>query len=255
VHPDVRRSLLTARAWADGGRAFAYWLALMVDQEHHHPDESERRFAADMLALMTPVAKAFLTDNAFDGVSQCLQVFGGHGYIHESGMEQMLRDARINMIYEGTNAIQALDLLGRKVLMDAGAKLRAFGKLVQDFISEHGNSADMNEFVTPLADLGDKVQKLTMEIGMKAMSNPEEAGAAAVSYLRVIGHLVFAYFWAKMARVALDRTGAPNADPFYRVKLATARFYFQRLLPETAYHIRAARSGAKNLMELEAELF
>ena len=255
VHPDVRRALLTARAWAEGGRAFSLWLALMLDQQHHHPDASEREFAADMMALMTPVAKAFLTDNAFDGVSQCLQVFGGHGYIHESGMEQLLRDARINMIYEGTNSIQALDLLGRKVLMDAGAKLRSFGKLVQQFITEQGSSLEMNEFVTPLADLGDKVQKLTMEIGMKAMSNAEEAGAAAVSYLRVIGHLVFAYFWARMARAALDRVGAAGADPFYRAKLATARFYFQRLLPETAYHIRAARSGAKNLMELEAELF
>jgi len=255
VHPDVRRSLLTARAWAEGGRAFSYWLALMADQQHHHPDEGERKFAGDMMALMTPVAKAFLTDNAFDGVSQCLQVFGGHGYIHESGMEQLLRDARINMIYEGTNAVQALDLLGRKVLMDAGARLRAFGKLVQAFVEEHGTSAEMSEFVTPLADLGDKVQKLTMELGMKAMANQEEAGAAAVSYLRVIGHLVFAYFWARMARVALDAAGRSGADPFYRAKLATARFYFQRLLPETAYHIRAARSGAKNLMELEAELF
>jgi alkylation response protein AidB-like acyl-CoA dehydrogenase len=255
VHPDVRRSLLTARAWAEGGRAFSYWLALMADQQHHGADASEREFAADMMALMTPIAKAFLTDNAFDGVSQCLQVFGGHGYIHESGMEQLLRDARINMIYEGTNSIQALDLLGRKVLMDAGARLRSFGKLVQQFIAENGSSVEMNEFVTPLADLGDKVQKLTMEIGMKAMADPEEAGAAAVSYLRVVGHLVFAYFWARMARVALDRSGAAAVDPFYRAKLATARFYFQRLLPETAYHIRAARSGAKNLMELEAELF
>jgi alkylation response protein AidB-like acyl-CoA dehydrogenase len=255
VHPDVRRALLTARAWAEGGRAFALWLALMIDQQHYHPDASERQFAADMMALMTPVAKAFLTDNAFDGVSQCLQVFGGHGYIHESGMEQLLRDARINMIYEGTNAVQALDLLGRKVLMDSGAKLRSFGKLVQQFVEQHGSSVEMNEFVTPLGDLGDKVQKLTMEVGMKAMGNPDEAGAAAVSYLRVIGHLVFAYFWAKMARVALDRIAAGDTDPFYRAKLATARFYFQRLLPETAYHIRAARSGAKNLMELEAELF
>jgi len=141
------------------------------------------------------------------------------------------------------------------VLMDGGAKLREFGKLVQQFIAENASSVEMNEFVTPLADLGDKVQKLTMEIGLKAMNDPQEAGAAAVSYLRVIGHLVFAYFWAKMARVALDRVGAGDADPFYRAKLATARFYFQRLLPETAYHIRAARSGAKNLMELESEQF
>src|SRR5260221_6712159 len=141
-------------------------------------------------------------------------------------MEKLLRDARIIMIYEGTNAIQSLDLLGRKVLMDGGAKLRAFGKLVQDFIAQNASSVEMNEFVTPLADLGDKVQKLTMEIGLKAMSNPEEAGAAAVSYLRVIGHLVFAFFWAKMARVALDRIAAADADPFYRAKRATPRVYF-----------------------------
>jgi len=256
VHPDVRRSLLTARAWVEGGRAFTCWLALMTDRAHHHPDAAEREASADMLALMTPVAKAFLTDNGYDAVSQCLQVFGGHGYIHEWGMEQLLRDARINMIYEGTNAIQSLDLLGRKVLMDGGAKLRRFGKLVQALVTEQGTSVEMNEFVTPLADLGDKVQKLTMEIGLKAMGNPEEAGAASVSYLRVIGHLVYAYFWAKMARVALDHGGQDEGgDPFYRAKLATARFYFQRLLPETAYHIRAARSGAKNLMGLESDWF
>jgi len=168
-----------------------------------------------------------------------------------------VRDARINMIYEGTNGIQSLDLLGRKVLMDNGAKLKKFGKLVQEFIEEHGTNPDMSEFITPLADLGEKVTKLTMEIGMKAFQNQDEAGAAAVDYLRVIGHLVFAYFWARMARIALQRIDADgaNVDPFYIAKLSTARFYFQRLLPETAYHIRSARSGAKNVMELEAELF
>jgi 3-(methylsulfanyl)propanoyl-CoA dehydrogenase len=201
--------------------------------------------------------KAFMTDNGFYCASECLQVFGGHGYIRASGMEQLVRDARINMIYEGTNTIQSLDLLGRKVLMDNGAKLKKFGKLVQEFIEQYGTDHDMNEFVTPLADLGDKVTKLTMEIGMKAFQDQDEAGAAAVDYLRVIGHLVFAYFWAKMARIALERIDADGAkvDPFYIAKLSTARFYFQRLLPETAYHIRSARSGAKNVMELEAELF
>ncbi len=257
VHPDVRKMLLTARAYAEGGRAFAYWTALQADAQLHHPDEDVRKFGADMMALMTPVVKAFMTDNGFYCASECLQVFGGHGYIRASGMEQLVRDARINMIYEGTNTIQSLDLLGRKVLMDNGAKLKKFGKLVQEFIEQHGTDPDMNEFVTPLADLGDKVTKLTMEIGMKAFQNQDEAGAAAVDYLRVIGHLVFAYFWAKMARIALERIDADgaNVDPFYIAKLSTARFYFQRLLPETAYHIRAARSGAKNVMELEAALF
>jgi alkylation response protein AidB-like acyl-CoA dehydrogenase len=257
VHPDVRRMLLTARAYAEGGRAFAYWIALMADQQLHHPDEQERAFAGDMMALMTPIVKAFLTDNGFLRASECLQVFGGHGYIHEWGMEQILRDSRINMIYEGTNTIQSLDLLGRKILMDNGAKLRKFGALVEAFVAEHGTRPDMSEFVTPLADLGDKVKKLTLEVGMKAMGNTDEAGAAAVDYLRVAGHLVFAYFWARMALAALERIGADGqkAEPFYAAKLATARFYFQRLLPETAFHIRAARSGAANLTAFDADWF
>ena len=257
VHPDVRRMLLTARAYAEGGRAFAYWTAMQADIQLHHPEEERRKFAADMMALMTPIVKAFMTDNGYRCATECQQVFGGHGYIRANGMEQLVRDARINMIYEGTNGIQSLDLLGRKVLMDNGAKLKKFGKMVQEFIEEHGTNPDMSEFVTPLADLGEKVTKLTMEIGMKAFQNQDEAGAAAVDYLRVIGHLCFAYFWARMARIALARIDADGAkvDPFYIAKLSTARFYFQRLLPETAYHIRAARSGAKNVMELEAALF
>ena len=256
-HADVRRMLLTARAYAEGGRAFAYWLGLMADHALHDPDEEQRRLGGDMMALMTPVVKAFLTDNGFLRASECLQVFGGHGYIREWGMEQLLRDARINMIYEGTNTIQSLDLLGRKVLMDNGAKLRKFGALVQQFVEEHGTTPAMSEFVTPLADLADKVQKLTMELGMKAMANQEEAGAAAVDYLRVLGHVVFAYFWARMAHVASSRCAADGdkVDPFYLGKLATARFYFQRLLPETAFHIRAARSGASNLTEFHSDWF
>jgi len=256
-HADVRRMLLTARAYAEGARAFAFWVAIMSDWQKHHPDEDKRQFGADMMALMTPIVKAFLTDNGFLRASECLQVFGGHGYIREWGMEHLVRDARINMIYEGTNTIQSLDLLGRKVLGDAGAKLKKFGAMVQQFVEENGTSPQMSEFVTPLADLGDKVQKLTMEIGMKALGNPEEAGAASVDYLRVVGHLMFAYFWARMAKVALARIAADGdkVDPFYPRKLATARFYFQRLLPETAFHIRAARSGAKNITEYEVEWF
>ncbi len=253
VHPDVRRMLLTQKAYAEGARAFSYWTALQIDRELSHADESARKEAADLVALLTPVIKAFLTDNAFLCTNLGMQVFGGHGYIAEWGMEQYVRDARINMIYEGTNTIQSLDLLGRKVLGDMGAKLKKFGQLVQDFVEREGTREEMQEFVNPLADLGDKVQKLTMEIGMKAMSNQDEAGAAAVDYMRVVGHLVFAYFWARMARIALDKQG--GGDTFYASKLATARFYFAKLLPETAYHIRAARAGAKSLMELDAELF
>lgn len=157
------------------------------------------------------------------------------------------------MIYEGTNTIQSLDLLGRKVLGDNGKKLKKFGRLVQDFVEEQGVREEMQEFVNPLADLGDKVTKLTMELGMKAMGNADEVGGAAVDYLRIVGHLMFAYFWARMARVALDKAG--SGDPFYAAKLATARFYFARLLPETAGLIRSARSGVAPLMAMDEAMF
>jgi alkylation response protein AidB-like acyl-CoA dehydrogenase len=253
VHPDVRKMLLTARAYVEGGRALAYFSALQLDRELHHPDAEVRKEAADLVALLTPITKAFLTDNGWIATSNCLQVYGGHGYIAEWGMEQFVRDARINMIYEGTNTIQSLDLLGRKVLMDNGAKLKKFGKLVQDFIEEEGVKEEMQEFINPLADLGEKVTKLTMELGMKAMGNQDEVGGAAVDYLRVCGHLVFAYFFARMARIALDKQN--SGDPFYTAKLHTARFYFQRLLPETAFAIRSARSGVANLLAMPEQLF
>ena len=253
VHPDVRKMLLTARAYAEGGRALAMWTTLLLDKQAGSTDEAERQECADMAALVTPIVKAFLTDNAWLATSHCLQVFGGHGYIREWGMEQYVRDARINMIYEGTNTIQSLDLLGRKVLGDNGAKLKKFGKLVADFIEEEGTNEAMQEFINPLADLGDKVTKLTTEIGMKAFKNPDEVGAAAVDYLRVCGHLVFAYFWARMAKVALEKV--EGGDPFYKAKLTTARFYFAKLLPETASLIRTARAGSASLMEMEEALF
>ncbi len=253
VHPDVRRMLLTARAYAEAGRAFAVWISLEIDREIAHADPAERKRAADFVALATPIAKAFLTDNGWIAASACLQVFGGHGYIAETGMEQIVRDARINMIYEGTNAIQALDLLGRKVLGDGGAKLKAFGRTIADFIEEEGVVESMQEFVNPLAELGEKVQKLSVELGMKAIGDPDEVGAAAVDYLRVCGHLVFAYLFARMARIALAKQA--SGDDFYVAKLATARFYFARLLPETAGLIRSARSGNASLAALDAALF
>jgi butyryl-CoA dehydrogenase len=252
VHPDVRRMLLTAKAFAEGGRAFGYYIALQIDRELHHPDEQVRKEAADQVALLTPIIKAFLTDNGWIATSEAMQVYGGHGYIAEWGMEQFVRDSRINMIYEGTNTIQSLDLLGRKVLMDNGAKLRKFGAQVQAFVEGHRADEAMSEFIAPLADLGDKVSKLTMEIGMKAFQNQDEVGAAAVPYLRVVGHLVFAYFFARMAKIALDKQD--SGDTFYQSKLGTARFYFARLLPETAMLIRQARSGSASLMALDADL-
>ncbi|GAB3461898.1 acyl-CoA dehydrogenase C-terminal domain-containing protein [Massilia terrae] len=253
VHPDVRRMLLTAKAYAEGARAMTSYVALQIDRELSHPDEDARKDAADEVALLTPIVKAFITDNGWIATSEALQVYGGHGYIAEWGMEQYVRDARINMIYEGTNTVQSLDLLGRKVLLDNGAKLRKFGEKIRAFVEDNGLSEELSEFITPLGELGEKVTKLSMEIGMKAFQNPDEVGAAAVPYLRVVGHLVFSYFFAQMAKIALEKKD--SGDRFYEAKLATARFYFGRLYPETAMLIRQARSGASNLLALDAELF
>jgi len=253
VHPDVRKMLLTARAYAEGGRAMLMYTSLKLDELVATDDDDVRREADDLVALLTPIIKAFITDNGWIATTHCQQVFGGHGYIHEWGMEQFVRDARINMIYEGTNTVQSLDLLGRKVLGDNGAKLKKFGKIIAAFVEDEGVNEAMQEFINPLADLGDKVTKLTTEIGMKAFGNADEVGAAAVDYLRVVGHLCFAYFWARMAKVALEKQG--SGDPFYTAKLHTARFYFAKLLPETASLIRTARAGVAPLMAMDEALF
>jgi alkylation response protein AidB-like acyl-CoA dehydrogenase len=253
VHPDVRKMLLTARAYAEGARALALHTVLLLDQELASQDEELRRECADEVALLTPVLKAFYTDNAWIATSHCMQVYGGHGYIAEWGMEQFVRDARINMIYEGTNTVQSLDLLGRKVLADNGRKLKAFGRRIAAFVEDAGVDEAMQEFVNPLADLGDKLTKLTTELGFKAMGNPDEVGAAAVDYLRIFGHLCFAYFFARMARIALARKD--GGDPFYAAKLATARFYFAKLLPETAGLIRSCRAGVASLAAMDEALF
>ena len=254
VHPDVRKMLLTAKAYAEGGRALACYCALLLDQHLYHPDEKVRKDSDELLALLTPIIKAFLTDNGFQAAVMCQQVFGGHGYIKEWGMEQFVRDARINMIYEGTNTVQSLDLLGRKVLGNNGATLKKFGKLVGRLVEEEGVNEKMAEFINPLAYLGDQMTKFTTEIGFKGFQNPDEVGAAAVDYLRVAGHLVFGYFFARMASVALKQIAAGNTDPFYPAKLQTARFYFAKLFPETATLMRTARAGAKPLMDTDLAL-
>jgi hypothetical protein len=245
--------LLTQRAYAEGGRALAYWLSLLLDKSLKHPDPVVRKESDDLVSLFTPVLKAFVTDNGFACTNLAMQVFGGHGYIRESGMEQYVRDARISMIYEGTNSIQALDLLGRKVLLDAGTKLRVFGDLVKRFVEQEGQRPGMAELVEQLGRVSAKLEKLTMDLGMAAMKNRDEVGAAAVDYLRCMGHFVFAYLWARMASVALSAGAVPGS--FYAAKLATARFYFQRLLPEVEWSLASARSGASNLFELEADAF
>jgi hypothetical protein len=254
VHPDVRKMLLTAKAYAEGGRALLIYCTLLLDKSLNHPDEKVRKDADDVVALLTPIVKAFLSDNGFAATNACMQVFGGHGFIHETGVEQYVRDARINMIYEGTNTVQSLDLLGRKVLANQGATLRKFGKQIEALIAQEGVNEKMAEFINPLAMLADQMTKFTTEVGFKGMTNPDEVGGASVDYLRVAGHLVFAYFFARMASVALKKIAEGNTDPFYTAKLQTARFYFARLFPETASLMRTARSGVANLMDTDAAL-
>jgi alkylation response protein AidB-like acyl-CoA dehydrogenase len=252
VHPDVRKMLLTAKAYAEGGRALQAYCSVLLEKEHYHPDEKQRKDAGEMLAMLTPIVKAFLTDNGHIATNACMQVFGGHGFIKEWGMEQFVRDNRINMIYEGTNTIQSLDLLGRKILGNNGATLRKFGKLIAQLVEEEGVNEKMAEFITPIAVLGEQMTKFTTEIGFKGFQNPDEVGAAAVDYLRVAGHLVFGYFWARMAQVALREMAAGNTDSFYLAKVQTARFYFAKLFPETATLMRTARAGSKVLMDTDA---
>ncbi|MGH8560468.1 MAG: acyl-CoA dehydrogenase C-terminal domain-containing protein [Nevskiales bacterium] len=252
-HPDIRRMLMTQKAYVEAARAFTYWAGLAIDREHKSPDEKVRKDNADLVALLTPVVKGFITDNGYESTTLAMQVLGGHGYIAEWGLEQHVRDARINMIYEGTNTIQALDLLGRKVLGDMGAKLMKFGAIIQGVIKSHADNPAMKEFTDPLAALSKEVQVLTGEIGQKAMKNPDEAGAAAVPYLRIIGHLVYSFAWCHAAGVAMKKLD--SGDPFYKAKLTTARFYFAKLYPETAGLIKQVRAGSAPLMELETALF
>jgi len=252
VHPDVRKMLLTAKAYAEGGRALSLHCALLVDQELSHPDPAVRAEAAEQVALLTPIVKAFITDNAWIATSACMQVLGGHGFIREWGMEQYVRDARINMIYEGTNTIQSLDLLGRKVLGNQGASLKKFGAHITALVMAEQGNEDMAEFIQPLAKLGQQMTQFTGEIGYKALQNADEVGAAAVDYLRVAGHLVFGYFWARMAQVALQQIAAGSRDPFYAAKVQTARFYFAKLFPETASLMLTARAGSAALMDTDA---
>ena len=254
VHPDVRRILLTQKAYTEAGRALAAMLALQLDIEEKHPDADARAEAADLVALLTPVAKAFMTDNGYTAANMGMQVFGGHGFIREWGMEQLVRDCRISQIYEGTNGIQAIDLLGRKVLMDQGQKLRKFTKQIHKFCQANEGNAQLAEFVAPLAKLLKDVGDITMGIGMATMKDRDEAGAAATDYLRLVGHLTYAWLWARMAEVAYAKLDTAS-DDFYKAKIATARFYFAKLLPEVESLKATIKGGAKPLMSLEDEQF
>jgi len=254
VHPDVRRMLLTQKAFAEGSRAFLYYLGQCSDIAAFGEGE-EAQAADDLMALLTPIAKAFITETGFESANLGMQVYGGHGFIREWGMEQIVRDARIAMLYEGTTGIQAMDLIGRKVLGSGGKLLMGFTKIIHQFCKQHAGGS-ISEFIEPLAHYNKEWGELTMKIGEAAMANPDEAGAAAVDYIMYSGYVTLAYFWARMAVVAQEQLEQGSGDrEFYEAKLLTARFYFQRLLPRTLAHKEAMLSGAANLMEMDEALF
>ncbi|WP_417581905.1 acyl-CoA dehydrogenase C-terminal domain-containing protein [Nitrincola sp.] len=256
VHPAVRSMLLTQKAFAEGGRALIYFAAQQVDRAKLAQTAEEKQEAEDLLSLLTPIAKAFLTETGLESASHGVQVFGGHGYIAEWGMEQNLRDARIATIYEGTTQVQALDLLGRKVLMSQGELLKRFTKIIHKFCQSQTDNEQMQPFVSALSRLNKEWGDLTLQIGMKAMKNREEVGAASVEYLMYSGYITLAWLWARQAEVAMRKlTENPSDADFYHAKLKTARFYFERLLPRTRTLAEVMLSGADNLMELDSEHF
>jgi hypothetical protein len=246
VHPDVRRMLLTMKALTEGGRAFATYLGQQLDIAKYGDDAAERARAEGLVALLTPVAKAFFTDTGLESCVYGQQVFGGHGYIREWGQEQLVRDVRIAQIYEGTNGIQALDLVGRKVLANGGELLALFAGEIRAF----AEAAADDEFSAPLLEALEQLEALTRQLQERAKENPREPGAAAVDYLHLFGYTAYAYMWARMARAA-----SGHADDFHQGKLATARFYFARLLPRTQSLASAVRAGSESLYGLEAEQF
>jgi alkylation response protein AidB-like acyl-CoA dehydrogenase len=254
VHPDVRRMLLTMRAYTEGARALAGWVALTSDRADRHPDPEVREEADDFVSLMTPIIKAMFTDNAFIATNLGMQVLGGHGYIRESGMEQLVRDCRITQLYEGTNGIQALDLLGRKLPMHNGRLLRRFFHPVDAYLRERMGKPELEEFVSPVAKAFGRLQQITALVAQKGMADPEEAGAAASDYLRAFGLVALGFMWTRIAEVSLPKLEGAEAI-FYKGKVATARYYMARVLPETNALFASIATGAKPLMALEAEAF
>ncbi|MFU5180699.1 acyl-CoA dehydrogenase C-terminal domain-containing protein [Pseudomonas aeruginosa] len=251
VHPDVRRMLLTMKALTEGGRAFSTYVGQQLDLAKYTEDQEERSQAEALVALLTPVAKAFFTDTGLESCVLGQQVFGGHGYIREWGQEQLVRDVRIAQIYEGTNGIQALDLMGRKVVANGGLFLSIFSREVRAFAA--GANAELAEFVTPLLTALDLLDNLTQGIVARAGNDPREIGAASVEYLHLFGYTAYAYLWARMAAAALRQR---EADPaFHDGKLATARFYFARILPRVHSLAAAVEAGSESLYGLEAEQF
>ncbi|PKG81750.1 acyl-CoA dehydrogenase [Colwellia sp. 75C3] len=261
VHPDVRKMLMTQKAISEGGRAMIYYTAKILDDISMAKSEAERKAADDRLGFITPILKAFLTELGSESANHGLQIFGGHGYIKEWGMEQIVRDARIATLYEGTTGIQALDLLGRKILMTRGKSLNNFSKEVLSFcknnslISSNPHKRQMNRFIWPLSKSIANWQQYSVRLGLKAKSDRDVVGSASVDFLMYSGYVVMAYFWAQMAQSAYEKlAGDVENRDFYRAKIKTAEFYFERMLPRTKSLAKTMMADPKTLMQLDQEL-
>jgi alkylation response protein AidB-like acyl-CoA dehydrogenase len=248
VHPDVRRMLLTMRSFAEGGRILALWMALHVDIEQKTKDEELKKFAEDFVDLMTPITKAYLTEGGTNTASLGMQCLGGYGYIKEYGMEQFLRDCRITEIYEGTNGVQALDLIGRKLPTATGRLLRAFFHPAQEFVDANKDNEQMAEFTKPFYQGFKSLKQASLLVAQKSMANKDEAGAASADYLRLFSIVVIGFIWAKSAKIALDALAAGTTEKlFYESKLATARFFLNKILPEHFSLLAKINAGGKHL--------
>jgi acyl-CoA dehydrogenase len=257
VHPDVRRSLMTIKAFNEAARALVMWTALQSDLAHRADDQKTRQSADDHMGLLTPVIKGVLTDQGFANTVAAQQIYGGHGYIAEHGMEQFVRDSRIAMIYEGANGIQGLDLVGRKLGKDGGRAVMAFFNEVQTYIKEHAGDEAMKPYVGPLGDALGHLQQATMWFMQNARTNPDNAGAGGTDYMHLFGLVALGYMWCRMAEAAHGKlnAGANGAAPRLNAKLVTGRFFMERMLPETAAHLARIKAGAASLMELPVEAF
>ncbi len=256
VHPDIRRMLMDAKAFNEGARAFAFWTALYGDLLTNSPDEKVREKAEDYMGLMTPVIKSYLTDKGYAHATNAQQVFGGHGYIEEHGMSQFVRDARITMIYEGTNGIQALDLVGRKLGANGGRALFAFFKEVDEFVDANEDNEELKPFIDGLRGAKAQMQDGAMWLMQNGMSNFDNAGAASHDFLNLFGITALSYMWAMQAKAALAaKNNGGASDPYYDTKIATGRYFLARVLPDAGAHLAKLKSGSEPVMALKAEQF
>jgi butyryl-CoA dehydrogenase len=250
VHPDVRRMLLTMRALTEGCRALSVWVAQQIDIAACSPDAGKRQEAEKQVALLTPVVKAFFTDSGFEVANLGVQVFGGHGYIREHGMEQLVRDARIGQLYEGTNGIQAMDLVGRKLPMAEGTLIESFLVPLRDYLKAKAADAKMAEFITPLDAAAERLERAAKTLLQRAADNPAETGAGAADFLQLFGLTALAFMWARMAEIGLRQSDGDEAL-FYDAKVRTARFFMRRILPRSEAHLRAIEAGGECLMDFD----